>query len=169
MKKLSQGNKILLALIENIKEANLSYVYLNKLLLHGQGRADAYVETYRLRQRGLIKKTPHGISLTKKGQRFAEKLVAEKQLIAKSKNQKGEWCLVAFDIPEKLRAERAALRNFLYRSGFRKLQASLWISPFDVYSEAIARWKKLGITTYIRTAVIKKLDNNEQIKKLFDC
>ncbi len=137
-------------------------------MLAGKAKADYHVEFYRLQQRGLIKKLNNKIYLTNTGRRFAEQLFAQQQLAVKNKASNGELCLVAFDIPEKLRAERAALRNFLYRSGFRKLQASVWVSPFNVYNEALATWKKLGITDYVRTAIIKKLDNVTQVKKLFN-
>ena len=41
----------------------------------------------------------------------------------------GRWRLVAFDLPKREQAQRAALRRYLRRNGFGYLQKSLWITP----------------------------------------
>ncbi len=41
----------------------------------------------------------------------------------------GLWRLVAFDLPKREQAQRAALRRYLRRNGFGYLQKSLWITP----------------------------------------
>ncbi|MBU1126390.1 MAG: hypothetical protein ABH826_05385 [Patescibacteria group bacterium] len=64
-----------------------------------------------------------------------------------------ETCLIAFDIPEDIRNVRLALRSFLKKAGFRKVQQSLWESDMDVIADMEKLFKLLGIGKY--TAVYK--------------
>lgn len=47
----------------------------------------------------------------------------------------GKWRLVAFDIPEKRKKIRDSFRSALKVIGFKQMQKSLWICPYDVSEE----------------------------------
>lgn len=47
-------------------------------------------------------------------------------------NWDGNWRLMSFDLPTKATAERQALRNWLKRYRFGRLQGSVWITPRDL-------------------------------------
>lgn len=69
------------------------------------------------------------LELTEKGR---AEFLKEKIVRTKKRLPKGEWCLVSFDIPEKTRWTRVALRGFLARAHFTQGQKSVWRSPYDV-------------------------------------
>ena len=46
-----------------------------------------------------------------------------------------KWRLVIFDIPEKKKPAREALREKLKDLGFAKLQDSVWVTPFPCENE----------------------------------
>jgi DNA-binding transcriptional regulator PaaX len=46
-----------------------------------------------------------------------------------------KWRMVVFDIPEKLKASRNALREKLKELGFYELQKSVWVFPYECKNE----------------------------------
>lgn len=169
MKNNSLPNKILLTLLDGA--SRLGYEY-KTMKLESPVRGITKIQNYymslsRLKQRGYIKQTGNNYYLTLQGKELAQHLLVRQALKIKNRHWDKQWRMVCFDIPEKLRRERAALRNFLYRSGFRKLQESVWLTPYDIIKEALGIWKELGLTPYIHTALIKSLDNDIEFKKLF--
>jgi len=90
-----------------------------------------------LKRRGYIKienlKQKQGIILTKKG---AEKVFKAKLKMHKNKKRSdGKWQMVIFDVPEKKRIFRDILRENLRILGYKMLQQSVWVSPYDVLQE----------------------------------
>ena len=79
----------------------------------------------------------------------------------------GKWRLVLFDIPENARTKRNVLRALLYKNGFQKLQASVFISPRQLNREAITYLQKTGLIQYIRIARIDELDNDKGLRRSF--
>jgi len=79
-------------------------------------------------------KTSRGWSahLTPLGKKHAEKLFTlDRIVIEKPKNWDGRWRVVIFDIWERRRPARNKLRYLLQKSGFYKIQNSVWVYPYD--------------------------------------
>ncbi len=80
----------------------------------------------------------------------------------------GKWRLLVFDIPEKHRCERRLLRFELYTSGFRRLQKSVWLTPYRVDGAFVDRLNSIGkLGGNIEFMVIESLSNAAKYKKLF--
>lgn len=79
----------------------------------------------------------------------------------------GKWRLVIFDIPEDARAKRNLLRTLLYKNGFLKLQASVFIGPWQLNREAITYLQKSGLIKFIRIARVDEMDNDGDLRKNF--
>ena len=47
----------------------------------------------------------------------------------------GKWRIVIFDVPEKMKRAREALREKLRELGFKELQKSVFIHPFECKDE----------------------------------
>jgi DNA-binding transcriptional regulator PaaX len=113
-----------------------------------------------------IKDNSIKIFLTEKG-----KLMALNYLLAgiRDKNQiwDKKWRMVAFDIPEKYRKGRDALRQKLKKVGFCELQKSVLITPYDCKEEIkeLVKFFKLG--KYIRFGILESVDNEDVLKKFF--
>jgi len=138
------------------KNSNLTKAYYNTAI-------------YRLRRQGYLK-----LAL-KNGQKFLEitKHGQIRTLIFKATRQRqvkwdGKWRLVTFDIPEDFRNERNKLRKLLRTAGFFKLQASVFISPYQLNREAISYLKETGLVDYIRILRVDEIDYDKDLKKHFN-
>lgn len=106
------------------------------------------------------------LKLTEKG-----KLRVLKYKLANIKNKKqqwdGEWRMVAFDVPEKLRRGRDALRHTLRKVGFQELQKSIFVTPHDCLEEIEALIKFFDLGKYVRFGILNFIDNEDSFKKRF--
>lgn len=77
------------------------------------------------------------------------------------------WRVVIFDIPEKKRATRNALRTMMQRFGFYRLQDSVWIYPHDC-EDVIALMKtELRTGASVLYMIVEKLENDRRLKEEF--
>ncbi len=79
----------------------------------------------------------------------------------------GRWRMVAFDIPEKHKQGRDALRQRLRKIGFRELQKSVLITPYDCRQEIMLLVKFFRVEKYVRFGELDFIDNEEHFKKVF--
>ena len=107
------------------------------------------------------------IILTKKG-----KLKALNYQLNNIKNKKekwdGKWRMVAFDIPNKYKKGRDALRQKLKRIGFCKLQESVFITPYNCKEEISDLVVFFELDKYVRIGILESIDNDKYFKKLFN-
>lgn len=92
--------------------------------------------TIRLAKKGLIafeeRKGKRYMRLTPQGKRYIETLYGKGgQNLKRNKKWDGQWRVVIFDIPEKYRRKRDALRYALKRVGFTSIQKSVWVYPHE--------------------------------------
>ena len=89
----------------------------------------------RLVARGLLKEIYvdkiRSLRLTKKGEIMLARLSAGDARMKKPTRWDEHWRIVIFDIPERRKASRDSLRRMLIAIGFKKLQASVWVYPYD--------------------------------------
>lgn len=107
------------------------------------------------------------LKLTKKGrlQAFYYKLQALKH--PPKKIWDGKWRLAIFDIPEKGRRERDAIRGILKIAGFYQLQKSVYIYPHEIPGEIITYLKESGLLPFIRFARVDKMDDTKDLQRYF--
>ena len=88
----------------------------------------------RLRERGWIKLTRGNngrrYELTTDGQAALAKYELKQKTIAVPKRWDNKWRIVIFDVREKRRACRDAIREALREFGFKHLHDSVWVYPF---------------------------------------
>ena len=108
------------------------------------------------------------VSLTDAGRKAAEKIMFE--TIDRPRTQKvwdHKWRVVIFDIPERRRQARNALRLHLKRFGFLQIQASVWAYPFpceDIVA-IIKTYFELGDEVLFMT--VETLEGDIYLKKKF--
>jgi CRISPR-associated endonuclease Cas2 len=88
--------------------------------------------------------------------------------IKKPKIWDKKWRLLIFDIPEKKRYARDALREVLKRIGFLELQRSVFIFPYQCQSELDFVIEFFNIRPYVRTATVVDLDNELHLREIFN-
>lgn len=138
-------------------------------MLYGNYNYDSYRNTVNhLKRRGLVsvgeKEYGKFIKLTKKGE--LEALLAKAKLPQKGKWD-GKWRIIIFDIPEYAKLQRNQLRRLLKKNNFRKLQASVYASPYALNREAIMYLQETKLINFIRILKVEEMDNDKDLKKKF--
>ncbi len=83
------------------------------------------------------------------------------------KDWDGKWRLVFFDVPEKYRYGRDALRDKIKELGFYEIQKSVFIYPYNCKNEIDFIIEFFRMRKHVRFAVLKEVDNENHLKKLF--
>lgn len=107
------------------------------------------------------------IVLTKEGQKRALKFKLDEMEIKKPTKWDGEWRIIIFDIPEKFKKAREALRGKLKELGFAKLQQSVFVSPYECEDEIDFIVEVFQIRSWVRFMRVKSFTNEEQVKIKF--
>jgi CRISPR-associated endonuclease Cas2 len=96
-------------------------------------RKKYYNSVYSLCQKGYLKKRGTTYALTQKTSNY---LRTQYKIAMKQQTPwDGYWHFVSFDITEKYRKKRDALRSLLKRLGYYKVQKSLWVAPYNFTQE----------------------------------
>ncbi|OGZ18254.1 MAG: CRISPR-associated endonuclease Cas2 [Candidatus Nealsonbacteria bacterium RBG_13_37_56] len=115
------------------------------------------------------KENPDGsytIILTEKGRLKVLTYYFEKIKIEGGKWD-GKWRLVIFDIPEKKRRGRDALRDKIREVGFYELQKSVFVFPYECKDEIDFIIEFFDLRKYVRFGILDSIDNELHLKKIF--
>ena len=176
MKPLSQ--KILLFLLSGIA---LSFCYTPRqywrvIKIAGKewkdiNKKELQYEIRKLYQSKLVKKKENKdgsvtMILTDKGKLKALTYCFDEMRIDK-KDWDGKWRLLVFDIPEKIRQGRNALRKKIKELGFYELQKSVFVFPYDCKNEINFIIEFFNMRKYARFGILETIDNEEHLKRIF--
>ena len=87
--------------------------------------------------------------------------------IDRPKKWDGNWRVVIFDIPERIKKVREALRMHLRNLGFYELQKSVFICPFSCVKEINQIIDFYDISEHVRILMAHSLDNEDELKSKF--
>ncbi|MBI5138705.1 MAG: hypothetical protein HZA95_02810 [Candidatus Vogelbacteria bacterium] len=114
------------------------FVALRKLgFLPRSSKSPFYINSIlgKLRDEGLVEFVKDGriskLRLTESGENKLRHYRVTESLIDHSGKWDGKWRMIIFDIKETRRMVRDTLRDQLIFQGFRKLQHSVWVYPYD--------------------------------------
>jgi len=107
------------------------------------------------------------ISLTQKGALEFLKYKVEKR---KNKKWDGKWRVITFDILENQKQIRDLLRTRLKWLGFKELQKSVWIFPYDIEKETknILEFCHIDVIGDLRFLTVEKISNDNDLKEEFN-
>lgn len=98
-----------------------------------------YNTFYRLKKQGLIvmehKNKQLYISLTEEGKKKAGRYQIDDLRIEKPRKWDKKWRILIFDIKDRQKIKREALRGKIKQLGLYQLQKSVWVCPYDFFSE----------------------------------
>ena len=80
----------------------------------------------------------------------------------------GKWRIVMFDIPERIRLVRDVLRDKLKDLGFKQVQKSVWVSPYECQDEVSFIASVYEVEKYINYVVAEKADFSESLRKILN-
>lgn len=107
------------------------------------------------------------VVITEEGKKKALKYKVEEMKIKIPSTWDGIWRLVMFDIPERKRQARDALRDKLKELGFKELQKSVFIFPHRCKNEVEFIVEVFDLRLYVRYAEIKNITNEAELKLYF--
>lgn len=108
------------------------------------------------------------IVLTEKGKRRAVALDFNAMKIAQPARWDGLWRVVFFDIPEKYKTARIALRDKLLALGFFQYQKSVYIYPYPCQDEVDFVVEYFEVRRYVRLGVLADVTNEAELFLRFD-
>jgi DNA-binding transcriptional regulator PaaX len=79
----------------------------------------------------------------------------------------GRWRILIFDIPEKEKYKRDALRRRLNDMGLKQLQQSVWVTPYplpDVFSDFVA---DLRVRPYLFSITANEINRENELRIFF--
>lgn len=79
----------------------------------------------------------------------------------------GKWRIVVFDVPERLRHGRNALREKLKELGFYELQKSVLVFPYSCEDEINFIIEYFRLRKYVRFGTLAVIDNDLHLRKIF--
>lgn len=115
-----------------------------------------YVERAEMEGRVIYKLTPKG------------RIRVIKEFLPKNPKWDGKWRIVVFDIPHKKKRTREAFRRKLYELGFKKLQKSVWIFPYDVTEQLELIIEYFYIKPFVKVILADLITDQKKWKKKFN-
>lgn len=146
-------------------------VYLRHLNKRERNRELQSVMRYMQRQ-GLVVVTEQGgefsVSITERGKRRHARFQFENLHIPAMERWDQKWRIVMFDVPEKHASARRALAIKLQDTGFKLLQKSAWVHPFDCREQVeLIKYVYPELARYIVFLETDTIDSHNQLLKQF--
>ena len=117
-------------------------------------------------ERGYIIPDKYGYRITPVGKKFSSALIS--WYVDRSPSRwDGRWRMVIFDIPETRKSERDYLRHLLLSYGFRKLQASVWASPYKVPREFNDKLWDMKLKYHVLYLLVSEIDYDRTLRRFF--
>lgn len=120
-----------------------------------------------LRRRGLIRSFLEGnkrfIELTQKGLENYQRKLFENIAVKRPPKWDGLFRLVIFDIPEDKKTLRDLLRKKLESIGFRQVQKSVFVYPFECKQEIETICAHYTVSRYLKYMVAEIIEGEEEI------
>lgn len=121
----------------------------------------------RLKKRRLVaieeRKGEAYLSVTQKGKEVLRKFEIESISVPKSEKWDTKWRVMMFDIPEKHKSARNALRGKLRQLGFYPLQKSAFVHPYECQDEIDFVTEFFGVAKYTQYLLCDDLGANEGV------
>lgn len=134
-------------------------------------KSDFSKKIHYLKQKGLIRKVCEGksdyIELTEKGVERLDKLETWDIKVVRPKKWDKRWRIVIYDIKEKDRTTRNAIRKILYKIGFLQIQKSVFVYPFECNAEIDQICKVYGERDAIKYMIADIIEGEESIIEKF--
>jgi DNA-binding transcriptional regulator PaaX len=127
---------------------------------------------YNLKKQGLVKMDYHGkqlhISLTEEGRKRCGKFQVDDLKIKKPIRWDKKWRVLIFDIGEKNKVKREALRGKLKELGLYQLQKSVWVCPYDFLKEMDILRRFFGLkNNEMKIITASSIEDDRELRNYF--
>lgn len=107
------------------------------------------------------------VRLTNKGKERVAEFYFDLLQIKKPGKWDGKWRIVIFDIPNRFKSAREALRHKIKELGLKQLQKSVWVYPYDCEDEILLIAEVFEVHRYIEIITAERLLHANVIKDKF--
>jgi CRISPR-associated endonuclease Cas2 len=107
------------------------------------------------------------ITLEVTGKQRAVEYELGRMTIPTPKKWDKKWRIVAFDIPEKKRAARRALKTKLDQLGFVQLQESIYVYPYPCEKEVRYLCSIYEVNDYIKFVLAEQIDGQDNLQRIY--
>ncbi len=122
----------------------------------------------RLVKNGLLRRNGKFVELTAKGREKLREWEKCDYKLPRLKQWDGKWRVLIFDIPEKRKVLREKLRNTLHSIGFKWLQDSVWIYPFDCENFITLLKADFKIGKDVLYLIAEAVENDRKLRDYFE-
>lgn len=107
------------------------------------------------------------VELSEKGRRKIIEMQFADLKIERLKRWDGIWRIVIYDIPDRKKSAREALRNKLVELGFYQLQKSVWVFPYPCKQEVEFIIELFDLYPFIHIIQATDIQNDVKLQKHF--
>ena len=110
------------------------------------------------------------VVLTNKGQKRVKEFCFEELKIKKPIRWDRKWRVLVYDIPMKpaiYNRARQALRIKIKEIGFKQIQKSVWVCPYECEDEILFLSESYRVTRFIEILTVDKMLHSEKLKSKF--
>ena len=123
---------------------------------------------YRLIERGWLARDGRGyLRLTSDGKRALRQMELADFKTKKPRRWDKKWRVIIFDIKEQKHSLRDKIRNTLVCIGFKRLQHSVWVYPYDCEDLITLLKADFRIGKDVLYLIVDKVENDTFLKKEF--
>lgn len=122
----------------------------------------------KLIERGYVTLERGKARLTPKGEKFAALLGEGRLALKKPRHWDGKWRVLIFDIPERRKKTRNYIRMSLMQLGFRRLQDSVWVYPYDCEDLITLLKVDLRVGKDVLYMIVDKLEYDMPLRTHFE-
>ena len=108
------------------------------------------------------------LHLTPKGEKELRFLEIAEFGLQKPPRWDGRWRILTFDIPERRRTVRTRVRQILEKIGFKRLQDSVWLYPYDCEDVIVLLKADLKIGKDMLYVIVDELEYDKAYRKHFN-
>ena len=122
----------------------------------------------RLAKQGLLKLENNHYVMTATGDKILEHWKHADFRIVRPKRWDQKWRIVIFDIPERKKVVRDEIREILTAAGFRRLQDSVWVCPYDCEGIIGLLKTDYGIGKEMLYIIADQIESDKYLRMDFD-
>ena len=122
----------------------------------------------RLLKQGLLTYEGKFLRLTPRGERRLRQLQIDEYIPEKPATWDGKWRVLIFDIPERKKGMRDRIRHTLLQIGFKRLQDSVWIFPYDCEDILLLLKADLRIGKDLLYMIVDSLEYDAPLRSHFN-
>ena len=160
------GNAVeALAQARTFRDAVNEFIRMRRIPEHR--RSQTYNNMLYLRRRGYIHFKPF-LKPTLKGKEFLSVGELLNLKLPRPVKWDGKWRMVIFDVPNEKNDMRLAFKDKIKSLGFRMVQRSVWVYPYECGREIDRLRTFYRIRDYVTYAIVQEIEDNASLRKLFN-